>query len=571
LIALLFFRLLRVSRNATRNKSGKSANRLKAPPLSEARKATYLIFFALTFLFFRGMGDHGLLDPIEGINASVALNMLMSGNLSLPMVDGAVYLGNSMGFWWLSALSLSIFGWPEFSMRLWPVIGGLGMAAAGWFIALRVSGERSANYAAVFIGSSFLVYVTSQLASPHALYAFFVTMSLMGVIYAFQDRRFFAMLHVSAILAFVVYGPAGVLLPWLSILTYAILVRQERFFVKALLYWPGLLATVLMGGGYVIFLRVNNPHILTLMTQNLPSETFYSAASAFYFLAAGFILWLGALPGAVKNALASRSAPFGKNHNFLLLVWSSVFLLFSAFSRDALLLVAPVPAMAVLCANHLSRAMEKRDLLLFKKFVALQILLLVTFIFAGLPWFFSTAGHALQFTLMSVIPWAIFALLFLWAGWKYARTGKLRKLMLFMSIFSLLSLMPLAGVLDLMAENFSVRESGIYLRDEMARDDVLVQYALNRPSLSFYAGRPNLASLLIHTNVNWRIVGQSVINDPALNNIWLDRNRRAFVLIRRGQSAITPLQGVINFLHEANDIIVLSNRLGNEPPDEQYW
>jgi len=105
----------------------------------------------------------------------------------------------------------------------------------------------------------------------------------------------------------------------------------------------------------------------------------------------------------------------------------------------------------------------------------------------------------------------------------------------------------------------------------MARDDVLVQYALNRPSLSFYAGRPNLASLLIHTNVNWRIVGQSVINDPALNNIWLDRNRRAFVLIRRGQSAITPLQGVINFLHEANDIIVLSNRLGNEPPDEQYW
>ena len=253
------------------------------PPLSAARKTTYILFITLTFLFFRGMWDHGLLDPIEGISAAIALNMAMSGNISVPMVDGSVYLGSNMGFWWLSALALSIFGWSEFSMRLLPVLGALGMAAAGWFIARRISGERSANYTVVFIGSSALVYVTSQLASPHSLYAFFVTASLMGAVYAFRDKRFFLLLHVSAILAFIVYGPAGLILPWLSLLIYSIVARQERFFARALFYWPGLLATVVIGGGYIAFLQVSNPHILTVMQHNQPSETFYSAFR-FYFL-----------------------------------------------------------------------------------------------------------------------------------------------------------------------------------------------------------------------------------------------------------------------------------------------
>jgi len=566
---MFFFRLARNlrARYGKRGRHGAQKTSLKNPPLSAARKATYLLFIALTFLFFRGMGDHGLLDPIEGVNASVALNMVMSGNLSTPMVDGGAYLGNSMGFWWLSALSLSIFGWSEFSMRLWPVIGGLGMAAAGWFMAMRLSGERAANYSAVLIGSSVLVYTASQLASPHALYAFFVTLSLTGTIYAFRNKRFFILTHVSAVLAFVVYGPAGIMLPWLSILAYAILSRQERFFAKALLYWPGLLATIFMGGGYVIFLRSSNPHILTLMSGNIPGEVFYSAASVFHFLAAGFILWLGALPGAIKNALALRLAPAeksegkGGNHGFLLLVWSAVFLLFGAFSRDALLLTASVPAMAMLCAIYLSNAVDENNISLFRRFVAIQILLLGTFIFIGLPWFFTTDGSEFRYTLMSVIPWAIFALLFIGAGWKYARARQLRKSMLFMSIFSLLSLMPLAGVFDLLAENRSVRGSGVYLRNEMAHGDVLIQYALNHPSLFFYARRPNQASLLIHTPVNQRIVGQGVINEATLNNMWLARTgNRVFVMVRRGQSARSIPSYGINFMHEAHGMIVLSNR-----------
>jgi len=329
LFALLFFR--------------SAGNRgLKRDQMTPARKTAYLILIALLYLFFRGIGDHGLLDPIEGINASVALNMAVRKNFIIPMVDDNLCYGNSMGFWWLSAWSLSVFGWSEFSVRMWSVIGGLSMAAVGWFIALRTGGERSANYAAVLIGSSLLVYVASQLASPHALYAFFVTMSLMGAVYAFHEERFFILLHVSAILAFVVYGLAGVVLPWLSLLVYAVLAEQERFFVKALFYWPGLLITIIAGGGYIIFLKTKNPYVLTLMRYNIPDGTFNSVPSVLAFLAAGFLPWLGVLPEAVRNALPLRWELVlpGERQNVLLLAWSVVFLFFGAFSGDALLLVA---------------------------------------------------------------------------------------------------------------------------------------------------------------------------------------------------------------------------------------
>ena len=531
------------------------------------RKTACLILIALLYLFFRGIGDHGLLDPIEGINASVALNMAVSKNFAAPVADGHPYLGNSMGYWWLSALSLSIFGWSEFSVRLWSVIGGLGMAVAGWFIALRTGGERSANYAAVLIGSSILVYVTSQLASPHALYAFCVTMSLAGAIYAFRDERYFILLHVSAMLAFVVYGPAGVVLPWLSLLVYSVLAEQERFLAKALFYWPGLVATFLIGGGYIVFLKVKNPYILTLMLHNIPGERFYDLSSALSFLIVGFLPWLGVLPWAVKSALPLRWGLIlpSEKQNVLLLAWSVVFTFFGVFSRDAMLLVAPLPAIAVLCADHLAQAVEKENTHFFQKAVALEIMLFMSFIFVGLPWFFTTCDKALRHTLMSVIPWAVFCFLFLLAGWQYARTRQPRKLMLHMSMFSLFSLLPLAGVFDLLSESLSVRDAGIYLRNEIKQDDLLIQYALNSPSLSFYVGKPGQASLLIHTSVNQKIVAQDedVVDEPYLNKMWVG-GKRVFMVIDRHQNILTPLPRIVYNLYEARDMIVLSNRREKE-------
>lgn len=526
--------------------------------MCSTRRAAFLILALLLYLFLRGIGDHGLLDPLEGINASVSLNMVARQNLTVPLVENLPYLGKTMGFWWLNTFALLLFGWLEFSVRFWPAAAAVGMAAASWFIARRMRDERAANYAAVITGTSLLTYVTSQLASPHSLYACFVSLALLGIIYSFQDKRFFLLLHTSAMLAFIVYGPAGALLPWLCLLLYAYLVQQERFFLDALLYWPGFLATLLLGGGYLFLLHIKNPTLLTLMRYNPPGLVFGSVYQSLLLSSVAFIPWIGFVPEVVKNALP-RNWDFilpSQRQDVLLLLWAAVFLFFGIFSGDGLILVAAVPSLASLCAVWASKAIDENNIKFFQRAILFEILFFIPFLFAGLPWIYSRNSGVLGKTLLSVIPWAGFCFLFLFAGWYYAKTRQPRKLMLHLSVVSLLCLLPLAGAFDLLADETSLRSVGLYLRENLERDDVPIQYALNRPSLFFYTARE---SLLFNAPVIPGVMARSVLNEPLLQQKWKEP-RRIFMVLGRRQEITAPLPQEVYNLYEAQNLVVLSNQ-----------
>jgi hypothetical protein len=398
----------------------------------------------------------------------------------------------------------------------------------------------------------------SQITSPHALYACCVTAALAGILEGFRDRRFFLLSHVSAMLAFIVYGPVGAILPWLCLLLYAYAVDQERLFLDALLYWRGLLATVFLGGGYLLFLYIKNPTILALMRYHPPAAAFDSFSSKLLFLSAGFFPWLGLLPESLRSALPANwnfILPH-ERRNVFLLIWITVFLLFGLFSGDAFLLVVPIPALASLCAAGLSNAVEKNDAGFFQRSMALEILLFLPFLFLEIPWFYYRSAKYLRTTLISVIPWMFFCLLFLFAGWYYAKTRQPRKLMLHLSIVSLLSLLPLAGAFDLLAEAASVRDVGLYLRNDLGRDDILIQYAMNRPSLYFYTAKD---SVLIRSPLIPGVMKQRTSRDSFLDHMW-DGTDRIFMIVGRRQEFLTPLPQDVYNVYETREITVLSNR-----------
>ncbi|MDR2523530.1 MAG: glycosyltransferase family 39 protein [Synergistaceae bacterium] len=535
-----------------------------------ARRTACLIFAVLAYLFLRGIGDHGLIDPIEGINASIALNMAGGGSLARPMLasrllasPGAgdlLYPGKAMGYWWLSAGALWLFRGFEFPVRFWPMLGGLGMAAAAWFTTRRISGARGANYAAILTGSCLLTYTVSQIASPHSLYACLISAALAGAIHAFRDKRFFLLLHAAAVLAFVAYGPAGIILPWLSLLTYAILMGRGRFFLEAFLYWPGLLATFLPTVGYLSFLHAKNPGVLSLMVYNPPAPAFGSLSSSFLVLAAGFFPWMGFLPHAVKNALPRRFffpvSPVPHSPLLFLLIWAAVFLIFGFFSRDAFLLAASAPALASLCAVHLTDAVERNDVSLFQRMIALKILLSVPLIFFGLPLAYLSSPETMQSMSMTVLPWALFSLFLLFAGWRCAKQRKPRKLMFQLCLLALVCLLPLGGSFDLLAERLSVRDAGLWLRRMLKPGDVLIQYMMSRPSLYYYAGRD---SELIDAPVIPGVPQRESRREFFLYQAWIG-GRRVFMLIGRDREFLTPLPGEVHSPCETRHFIVVSNR-----------
>jgi hypothetical protein len=533
--------------------------------LPSARKTAFLILIAFLYLYLRGIGDHGLLDPLEGVNSSVALNMVARQSFFAPLAGDLPWGGKSLGFWWLESLMLVVFGWSEFAVRFLPALAAVGTALSTWFLSRRMKDESAANFSAVIAGTSCLAYSVSQLASPHALYVCLLSAALTGLVYAFRDSRFFLIFHVSAALAFLAYGPAGIVLPWLSLLLYALLTGQERFLLKAALHRTGLAATCLLTGGYLLLLRSYNPGLLAAMRFN-PSPAFNTFVPALLLFITGFCPWTGfcletlstTLP-RLFSALREGEVLPSRREDVLLSIWSIVFLCFGLFSGDGLLVFAAFPATAALCGVHFSEALENRRLLPFQRAVLFELLYLSAFLLAGLIRAVHSGTAGLKGTAPSVVPWFCFCLAFLFFGWYDTLRRRPFKALLHLCTISLLSLLPLAGAFDLLAQEVSVRDAGRFLKSNLEREDVVLQYAINRPSLFFYTARD---SLLLNTLPIDGIEDQKILQISDLNRIWGDSGR-VFMLIKKSRQDLTSLPKNVYNLFEsrsvADKLVILSN------------
>ena len=516
-------------------------------------RAALLIALILGSLSLRGIGDHGLLDPLEGVHASIGANAAFRGSSLRPGIGRTPYLGKSTGFWWLEALSLDILGWDEFSVRLWPALAGLGMAAAA-ALAVRRGRARGARLAAVICGTSLLGFIASQLAAPHALYACLVSFALAGFVRAWDDQRYAVLAHAATALAFIVHGPEGILLPWLCLYLYSALTDDPRVLTRSLLYRPGAAVTVVLVLGYMILLCLENPMALTLMLCRTPAAL-PSASFALPVLAAGSLPWTGFL---LRAAAASwpRSGedllnPEGPR--LLLLTGTGVLLFFGMFMGDALALVSCLAPLAALTGDCIDEWLDKDRVRVLQSAVALNLICLLLALTVGLILLLG-AFPVLSSALLSIVPWAVFLALFGTASWYYAKTRQISKMMRNLSAAAMLALLPLAGVFDLLGENTSMQEVGLALRG--AGHYVLAQYAVNRPSLFFYTLNDSVS---VNGPLLPGFAEQKVENDTALHLLW-EGKERVLLLIGSEQPLIAPLPQEVNVLYDTERVMVLSNQ-----------
>ena len=519
-------------------------------------RVALLIALILGYLYLRGIGDHGLLDPLEGVHASIGANAAFRGSSLRPGIGRTPYLGKSTGFWKLEALSLEILGWEEFSVRFWPALAGLGLAAAA-ALAVRRGRVRGARLAAVICGTSLLGFAASQLAAPHVLYACLVAFALAGFVRAWDDRRYAVLAHAAAALAFIVHGPEGILLPWLCLYLYSALTDDPGALTRPLLYGPGAAVTVLLVLGYMILLRLENPMALTLMLYRT-SAALPSASFALPVLVAGSLPWTGFLLRAVAASWPRSGEDLlnPEGPRLLLLTGAGVFLLFGVFMGDALALVACLAPLAALTGDCVDEWLDKDRVRMLQGAVALNLICLLLALTVGLLLLLG-AFPVLSSALLSIVPWAVFLILFGAASWYYARTRQPSKMMRNLSVAAMLALLPLAGVFDLLAENTSMREVGLALRG--AGRYVLAQYAMNRPSLFFYTLEDSVS---INGPLLPGFAEQKVENDTALHLLW-EGKERVLLLIGSEQPLIAPLPQEVNVLYDAGRVMVLSNR---KPP-----
>ncbi|MBS0416760.1 MAG: phospholipid carrier-dependent glycosyltransferase [Proteobacteria bacterium] len=320
-------------------------------------------WLVLAAFWFITMPFRPLVDPDEGRYAEIPREMAATGDWVTPRLNGLKYFEKPPMQYWATAATYSVFGFSEWTARLWTV--GLGFLCLpmvfGW--TRRLYGESAGFAAMVALAVSPYFELIAHLNILDSGFAFFLS----AAVFAFalgqsstegssEERRWILLAWLAAALAVLTKGIVVGVLAGATLVTYSALERDMR-------PWRRLHLTL----GLPLFLAVTVPWFVAVSARNPSFLQFFFVHEHFarfltkvhkreepwwYFLsilAIGALPWLLTMPRALRGAwLESKGDSSFKPLKFML-VFSTITLLFFSVSSSKL---APyiLPMMPTLAA-----------------------------------------------------------------------------------------------------------------------------------------------------------------------------------------------------------------------------
>ncbi len=536
-----------------------------------------------------------MIDPIEGVNASVSLHVSATGNYFEPRLGSSLIAGASLGYWWLSAIALKIFGWEEFAVRFFSALSGLAMIFLSALSAKRFPDDNSRKswLAASISASMTICFVASQIASPNSLLAFLASMIMFGLVKSMgeDNSNWLMFAHVGIILSFVLKGYDTLVLAVLAVLIFCCVLNDYNLLVKFLCYMPGIVTSILSIGIYLIMLIAMNPLILHFMRCEPPDLPALGVFGGLTFVLGSFMPWQGFIIRAIYEVMsrakyfieanrlesefeseAGESAGYGFEQKFaddqevfdrkvfyqrfFLIVWAMIFGIAAILTGNFLSLASCVVPFAALLGDVLDAWLSRERILSVGMSLLIDVPLIFVNIFVILPLGIIFVP-ILRASVISLVPWAGIVILFVIAAWYYAKTRQILKWSRNVMALALFALMPLSGVIDLVAEVSSIRVQGLAIQKLVQKDDVIVQYYENHPSMFFYTYRDSsLVNAPLLPGVAQR---KFVTNEQTLSALWRGK-ARVFLLLPAERQLDKVLPANVTSIAQTDSHLLLSNK-----------
>ncbi len=345
-----------------------SGTRFRAEPLPVASRVLLwaLLAVAVTFLLVE-TGHTPFFEPDESRYAEIPREMLATGDLVAPHLNGYRYYEKPPLHYWAVAASMSLFGEEEWAARLPVKLSAAGMVLVTVLFARRRFGERVALLAGLIVATSFLVVALARLNIIDTPLSLAVSTAAFAFA-SFQEhersgdrgraRAALYVLHFSCAAAVMLKGLVGLVLPGGAILVWALLSR--RISIVPRLFSPGPL---------ILFLALVLPWHLAIARRDGEWFDFYVVGEHFrrYFesghrrdgsplfflwaLLGGLLPWtpyLGRLAGAFPSIRRGEWRERG-GEAYLQVFWILVVAFFSVSQSKLIPYILPVwPAVAVL-------------------------------------------------------------------------------------------------------------------------------------------------------------------------------------------------------------------------------
>ncbi len=361
---------------------------------------------AFAFCWFAATtGLYPLLLPDEGRYVGVAWGMISSGNYAVPMLDGLPFFHKPPLFYWLTALSLDLFGANEWAARMASVLGAsLTVGVAFWFIRNHV-GQRVAILTALVLMSSPLLFGASHYANLDMTVGGLITATVCVAAAAAlryeagqRYRGMLALAYALAAAGFLAKGLIGVVLPG-GVLFFWLLGRRRFDTMLRMVSLPGL----------AIFLALSLPWMWAMQQRYPGFFDYYIVYQHFYrFLEKGFnnarpfwfyvpVLLGLTLPWSLQIWRACRKTYWRQSQHAavrgLMLAWLAVIVVFFSIPNSKLvgyILPALAPLAYFIAESHALRMVGPDAARAAKTFTwslcgALGICIVAVIVMAGWP------------------------------------------------------------------------------------------------------------------------------------------------------------------------------------------
>ena len=206
--------------------------------------------------------------PDEGRYVGVAWEMVRSGDWLTPTLNGLPYFHKPPLFYWITALSLSVFGNVEWAARLASLLGAMLCAGSVYLLLRRWMPERLARWYLPVLATTPIFYGGAQYANHDMLVAGFISAAIAftaDAALSMQAGRSWrwqlAGGWVAAALGLLSKGLIGIVLPGGVIFFWMLLSGRGRQLIR-LFWWPGPLLFLGMGAPWFLLMQQQFPEFL---------------------------------------------------------------------------------------------------------------------------------------------------------------------------------------------------------------------------------------------------------------------------------------------------------------------
>jgi 4-amino-4-deoxy-L-arabinose transferase len=367
-----------------------------------------IAFFTVLYLF--PLMGHPLFIPDETRYAEIPREMVASGDWIVPRLNGFRYFEKPVMGYWLSAVSLSIFGENDFAVRL-PSALSTGLTACLIFFLCSSCCSRKSRLPLlttfVFI-TTLGVKAIASIAVLDTPLALFLTAALVMFFLATEskagssrERIFLLTAGLLAGCAFLTKGFLAFVVPVLAVAPYLLLQRRWTDLFRMLIL--PVIAALLVSMPWAVLINQQEPdfwnyffwyeHVHRFLSNNAQHAKPY-----YYFLLVlpvMFMPWTMLLPAALKGFLKNRGKESAVKERLLIfcICWFLFpFLFFSSSSGKLMTYILPLfPPLVILFTFSifplLGDVKEKRSFIQWAIVSLLVLMLLVLISISGLHLF----------------------------------------------------------------------------------------------------------------------------------------------------------------------------------------